>query len=330
MRPLEADALEQLQAGPTVLLWETEIRRILAGERAGAILRLGSASQYAESILSLSADRPLARTLFGEALRRVVESWEVSFLDGPELLANLLELLGVHTVSAAIPKVLLLARKLDAPTADVEKQAPSLKRLALHVLQRQFPGPLALPEFDEYVAVLRLNLAERSFCGYAATRLLALRVLRPASEEVREVLELNPMALREILPLYVNEAAGRFESFDDILALYRHCLLLEGKSGPKSPGMSTEADYLVLFRTVLGELGVDVEGDRIPVLRFHGAREALPILHEDHDLALYYQYNYEHLRVSSELKLSRLRAEAREEGGGELLPFFPSAPTAHN
>jgi hypothetical protein len=202
-----------LKTDPSADSWEIELRRVLRGERESDLLRLGSVDEYVDKILDLSVDRPVAEQSFQKALRRVVRTWQPENPESKEYFACLLDLIGAYTPDSpyAIPKVLYfldcLSRYGERLKSSSGYEAHSdLYRKALVVLEKYFPRALnhadgEFLDFKAYVSVLEKNLASQLYGGYAAARLIDLRVVEPKDQTIGSLIRENPDSQREIISL---------------------------------------------------------------------------------------------------------------------------------
>lgn len=199
----------RLKTEPDADMWQTELQRILDGEREGELLRLGSVEEYVDKILDLSRDHDVANESFREGLRRIVHSWQPENPAPKEYLACLLDLIGAYKPPFASKKVLFFLtqrgyRDSESNSSGGYGAYADLHLKALVALEKYFPSVLEHGDdesFTFYVAMLRRNLEDATYGGYVAARLIDLGLLKVDDPKIGALIKRDPDAQREILSL---------------------------------------------------------------------------------------------------------------------------------
>lgn len=201
-----------LKTNPSADAWEIELRRILHGERESDLIRLGSVDEYVDKILDLSVDRPLAEHSFNKALRRVVKTWQPENPESKEYFACLLDLISAYApADYATSKMLYFVDCLSRYGGCLKSSNgygahDDLYLKALVVLEKLFPRAASHTDeefagFKSYVSILKKNLENPLYAGYAAARLIDLSVLEPQDQRIAALIRVNPNSQREIISL---------------------------------------------------------------------------------------------------------------------------------
>ena len=192
-----------LRSNPTILGWDTEIRRILSGEREHAILHLGSGDEYVHTLLAQSLDPPLARSTFQAALENVIESWQPEVGDKPGGTRRLLELIAAFAPHHGFVRIMSRFDEGGFNKAVGRDGSPSLDLLALSALESYYPVPPAVPREDEafqaYVGLLWRFVERSDGAPYALLRLVVLNQLPLGLEEADRYLSTRPGTVATIV-----------------------------------------------------------------------------------------------------------------------------------
>lgn len=219
-----SEEIKYLTNSPSVVAWETEIGKVLLGQRDHMIIRLGGVQGYIEVLWARSLDEELARRTFLSALRNFVQEWQPSRPVREYYFATILDLIGAYTPSAGFVKVLGHIQKWEhfgLNSLDRNSLNHDLHLKALIALQNYFPIPPAFehdaPGFGPYVAVLRKHLKDPRYSSHALRRLIELEMLRLNDQDAVDAIRENVETIQELIPLLLNPS--RRESAPRDLAL---------------------------------------------------------------------------------------------------------------
>jgi hypothetical protein len=225
--------LAQLKSQPSVSLWEVEIRKILLGKRDHAVVRLGGAQEYIEVILEESEDEALAQTIFNEAMKNVIQSWQPARPESAAYFSFMLDIIGAYTPAEGFIKVLgfINSKKyfgINVITPDSRKEGKDLHMKALVVLQYYYPvAPPSQSDMDiafrQYLGVLREHLQNPKYNDYALRRLYELNAIDLQDEDVSSAIENEPSVINEIISI-ICKLRNRDRAQVDLSALYAHSL----------------------------------------------------------------------------------------------------------
>lgn len=238
--PHENDLFKEmnlLRTEPSVSRWEIELRRVLDGQREYALIRLVGVQEYIEVILRDSKDRSVAQTTFHEALRHIVQAWQPAKPESDAYVAIMLTLIGAYTPLPGFVKVLGFIQRWgrfreNQVSTDSTGARSDLHMKALVVLGNYYPVAPRVPEneaydFKTYVSVLREQLRDPRYSGYAAGRLIELEIFQLEAQEVQELIQRDPECLRELMPLLLNPNR-RSRIGWDVSQIYVTCLVVGG------------------------------------------------------------------------------------------------------
>ena len=207
----EEDSFIYLAAHPTVQSWKRKLYGLLAGEGNEQLSKLGI-EQYVRVVLAESKDK-CAEYGFTEALREVVQNWTPTAWETADRLNRILSLIAAFTPSVGFSKVLTYLERTENVKRSEERVSDEFKpvdlyKLGLMALAQYYPTP-PYHSYDDvgfsaYRALLERNLADPRYSGYAAVRLLELRVL-----------ELNSSRFASLLLTSDNVATAVFEMLLD-------------------------------------------------------------------------------------------------------------------
>jgi hypothetical protein len=240
--------------------WRVDLVRLLSGEREDSLERLGNVEEYIEVMIAEADDPSEARVAFETALEKVIETWQPSVLDEHINQSYVLELLNRYSLEIGREKVITFARDAKrslsrAPVEDLE-QMKDLYLSALVTLENYYENP---PEpnrrrwksYEIYVDLLKEDLASRDFHGYAFKRLIELNERSLSSDEIKNLIDLNPDSLVSLVQL-VMDPANKLATTGQLKEIYMLCL--EG-------GDELEKRFETAVATCGGKLG---RNDDIP------------------------------------------------------------------
>jgi hypothetical protein len=229
-----SEAKRLLKSQPSPELWEIELRRILNGDRESELLRFGSVEEYVDKIRDLTKDRVVGEQSFNQALRMIIKSWRPEEIESKEYFACLIDLIAAYLPAYGVPKVLYFLDCLADFQAELSSSGGYGANVDLYLntlvtLERYFPRPL-LGEDDEtlafksYLHILYKQLNDDAYSGYVASRLIDLGALSFDHEQIRDVIDNNPYALRELISLvFAPERSAWFSR--DFGSLLEHSLI---------------------------------------------------------------------------------------------------------
>lgn len=224
------DEIQELTNAPSDLLWSKELNRIVNGERAARIMRLGEASQLVQVIIDSSKDRELARKTFNEAFAELLREWSPSLTEDSYAQEAVLSLIAAYKPTNGFIKLSDYLRH-DGRFPSHYNPLASSSEIDLHLMAlaalrsyyRSAPPRKPDPGFKTYTGILRQHLATPVYCGYAATELLKLEILNTRSRSFLELIASTPACLEDIL-VYLLTPARRTYAPEDLRNVYAHCL----------------------------------------------------------------------------------------------------------
>lgn len=186
----ESDSFAHLALHPTINGWKRKLYALLAGERSETLSRLGI-EQYVRVLLAESKDKS-AEYCFSEALSEVIQNWNPVLLESANRLNRRLSLIAAFTPAVGFSKVLTHLEKSEDFKRSEERVADEyvpvdLYHKGLVALAQYYPTP-PFHSYDDlgfaaYRALLQRNLEDERYNGYAAVRLLELKVLDVRSSQ---------------------------------------------------------------------------------------------------------------------------------------------------
>lgn len=204
-------AFEQLRINPSTDLWETELNRILCGERDRVLENLGDAANYIEDVLAQSVDRPSSRRAFLKALEDFL--FQLSPDDmGPWIV----DIVQHYTPRTGFLRLVEMLRRIHSvvtapPIGALAFDGQDLRLRALHALERYYPidpqdeffTPQQSPStwqhqrnFRDYVEILVDHLRYPRYAAYATRILISLNAITPADDRLLQVFSANLELLR--------------------------------------------------------------------------------------------------------------------------------------
>lgn len=192
--------------------WQADLRRLISGGRGATLERLGGVEEYVEMNLEEADDRDAAKQAFDEALEKLVQTWRPSTLSEEDA-PLLLDLIRLYTPPGGFVKVVTFIQRLklfaDAPGGGDAAGGGDVFRNALGVLESYYGAAPPPPEdasaaYKTYLDLLREELLSPANSGYAARRLIELKVLEPKSEEIRRLIETSPLGVGDLVNLLLN------------------------------------------------------------------------------------------------------------------------------
>jgi hypothetical protein len=229
---MDGDTLEGPLDPNSIPQWGVDLRRLLTGEREDSLLRLGGVEEYIEVMLAEAEDIPVAQQAFTQALEQLIQTWHPSTLEDDLQVRRTLDLVSAYTPRGGFVKVIALMQGLKRIAKSNGQDAYSvdddLCLKAFVTLENYYPTAPKSPEdrsaaYQTYIELLREDLSNPAYCGYALKRLVELRVMELGSDEVEYLIETNPTNLVTLVGLILDPS--RYSKTQEELALvYNRCL----------------------------------------------------------------------------------------------------------
>ncbi len=228
----EHDTLEGPFDPNSTFDWGVDLRRLISGEREDTLLRLGGVEEYVEVMLAESENGPLAKQAFDDALEQLIQTWQPSTLDSDFRTAHILDLISACTPRGGFSKVISLVQSLkrfgQSEGEDAYSVDDDLYLKAFVTLENYYRSPPESPEdqsaaYQTYVDLLREDLRNPVYCGYALRRLVELRTIELGSDEVESLIEMNPGSLAALLGLIL-DPSRHSKSQQELSLVYSLCL----------------------------------------------------------------------------------------------------------
>ena len=190
-----AHSFMELALRPSVQAWKRKLYGLLAGESSEALSKLGI-EQYIRVLLAESKDRS-AQYCFSEAVAEVVQEWNSTVLESADRLSRILSLVAGFTPAVGFSKVLTHLERSENVKRSQERVSDEYDRVDLYkrgmlALAQYYPSP-PFHSYDDlgfaaYRSLLERNLEDERYSGYAAVRLLELKVLNFKSKQFAALL----------------------------------------------------------------------------------------------------------------------------------------------
>jgi hypothetical protein len=212
--------------------WGVDLRELLKGEREDSLQRLGGVEEYIEVMLAEARDGAVAKQAFDDALEQLVQTWQPSSLDSDFHLTHALDLVSAYTPRGGFVKVIALIQSISRLTMRESKDAYSIDDdiylKAFVALENYYRAAPKSPEdqssgYQTYIDLLKGNLSNPLYCGYALRRLVELKVFELGSKEVESLIEMNPGSLAALVALMI-DPSRRSRSEEELSMVYSLCL----------------------------------------------------------------------------------------------------------
>lgn len=210
----DENSFSYLAAHPTVEGWKRRLYSLIAGESSETLSRLGSIEQYIRVLLAQSKDR-IAEYCFRDALSQTVQEWTPTFLEPADRLHSMLSLIAAFSPSVGFIKVLDYlnntedAKRTEEQVSD-QPGTVDLYKKGLVALAQYYPAPPphSVNDFGflSYQELLNKNLTDDRYSGYAAIRLLQLKVLYIKSQPFTTLFFGSDTAASEVFRYLLNSA----------------------------------------------------------------------------------------------------------------------------
>jgi len=210
---LPEDSFIYLAAHPTVDSWKRKLYGLLAGESNEQLSKLGI-EQYIRVVLAESKDKS-AEYCFTEALGQVIQNWTPTVWETADRLDKILSLIAAFTPAVGFSKVLTHLEKTENVKRSEERVSDEHKPVDLYkrglmALAQYYPTP-PYHSYDDggfaaYRGLLERNLADQRYCGYAAVRLLELKVLDLKSDQFKLLLLTSDTAATAVFEMLLDLA----------------------------------------------------------------------------------------------------------------------------
>lgn len=213
-RQPEENSFSYLAAHPTVEGWKRRLYALIAGESSETLSRLGSIEQYIRVLLAQSKDR-IAEYCFRDALSQTVQEWTPAFMEPADRLHSMLSLIAAFSPSVGFIKVLDYlnntedAKRTNEQVSD-QPGTVDLYKKGLVALAQYYPAPPPHSATDfgflSYQEILNKNLTDDRYAGYAAVKLLQLKVLDIKSEPFSTLFFASDTAASEVFRYLLDSA----------------------------------------------------------------------------------------------------------------------------
>jgi hypothetical protein len=210
---LTEESFIYLAAHPTVKSWKRKLYGLLAGESNELLSKLGI-EQYVRVLLAESKDK-FAEYCFTEALGEVIQNWTPTVWETADRLNRILSLIAAFTPAVGFSKVLTHLERTENVKRSEERVSDEHKpvdlyKLGLLALAQYYPTP-PYHSYDDvgfaaYRALLERNLADQRYSGYAAIRLLELKVLDLKSSQFASLLLTSDDAANAVFEMLLDSA----------------------------------------------------------------------------------------------------------------------------
>ena len=256
-----------LASHPTIQGWKRKLYSLFAGESNETLFRLGSIEQYIRVLLAESKDR-VADYCFREALSQIIQEWNPTVLEPANRLNNILSVVAAFTPAVGFTKILNYLDKSENVKRSGERVSDEydlvdLYKKGLIALAQYYPTPPSHSYQDfgflAYKQLLERNLKDERYSGYAAVRLLQLKVLDIKSEEFSSLFFSSANAGIEVFRYLIDladepgERQSVGEKLGDILLVCAQADNLEKFKALAllhNAHFNPEGDYQVFFPTL--------------------------------------------------------------------------------
>ena len=264
---LDENSFSYLAEHPTVEGWKRRLYSLISGESTETLFRLGSVEQYVRVLLAESKDS-VAEYCFRDALSQIVQEWNPSLLESADRLHCMFSLVAAFTPSVGFTKVLdYLNSTEDAKRYDERVSTRSnpvdLYKKGLVALAQYYPAPPPYSSNDfgflRYKELLERNLTDERYSGYAAIRLIQLKVLEIKSDSFSRLFFSSDKAANEAFEYLIDlahEPAQRQsaeEKLGDILVICAKADRLDkfkALASQHKARFDPEGDYQIFFPTL--------------------------------------------------------------------------------
>lgn len=228
-------------AGAAPRDWETELRRVMLGERETEIDHARNAADYLEGLLSQSSDQAASRTYFLDALDRLLSTWTPDEKTSSRSVSHLLDIIAKYTPPTGWPKLVrLLSRRAEPAEGTGTALTAELRQSGLRALaaypeatygvagQLRDKAVIAYDEFGDvsraaYRQLLWSHLSLPECALYAARALLDSQLVNLQREEIASMILAGPLVIRGVL-LWLFEAPGEGTALVYFPSIYSACL----------------------------------------------------------------------------------------------------------
>lgn len=273
---IDENSFSYLAAHPTVQGWKRKLYSLFAGESNETLSRLGSIEQYIRVLLAESEDRG-AEYCFRDALSQIIQEWTPTLVEPADRLNNILSVVAAFTPTVGFTKILNHLDKSENVKRGGERVSGQYELVDLYkkgmvALAQYYPSPPSHSHNDygflAYRELLERNLEDERYSGYAAVRLLRLKVLDIKSERFSSLFFSSENAGVEVFRHLINladepgERQSVGEKLGDILVIcaqadnlekFRDLALLHDAL------FNPEGDYQVFFPTLTLADGTVIE-----------------------------------------------------------------------
>jgi hypothetical protein len=294
----ETSRLRDLYNAHDLLYWKIELHELLHGERASEIIQTrGSAADYLKTRFSLP-NETIDRYFCMEALNEFLKETSLPLLS-PSALNHLLDLIAEFQPRNGFSSIVTCLRmegKVESSFIPVGGAvAFDLHQKTLETLGTYFEVAhinYGDPAFLTYVEILRQQILDPKYRGYAAFELLKLEVLQPDSKEFKLLVTQYPDSLNVIL-LSLSMYASNGYGHGDIRKLFYVCLdsgkevfnkfldAIKSSGGTLEPTEQENPLYL----------GQTIETPTLSLRLFEGTIISINL--EEKQVNLYSRYRYE-------------------------------------
>lgn len=266
-RPDES-SFSYLMEHPTVQGWKRRLYALIAGESSETLSKLGSIEQYIRVLLAESKENRGAEYCFREALSQIIQEWTPTVLEPANRLNNYLSLIAAFTPSVGFTKVLDYMEKMEDFTRIDEgipgqQDAIDLHKKGLIALAQYYRTPPAHSQSDfgflAYKELLERNLRNDRDTGYAAVRLLQLKVLDVKSQPFASLFLSSDKVAKEVFQ-YLLDAADEPRQMQTVQEKLGDLLVICAKADDldrfrrlaeiNEAVFSPEGDYQIFFPTL--------------------------------------------------------------------------------
>lgn len=212
--------------------WGVDLRRLITGERENTLQRLGGVEEYVEVMLAEAEDDASAGQAFNDAFEQLVQTWQPSTLDSDFHITHMLDLVSAYTPRGGFVKVISLVQGLKrfgkSDGGDAYSIDDDVYLKAFVAMENYYKAAPKAPEdqspaYQTYVDLLREDLSNPVYVGYALKRLVELRVMELGSEEVEALIETNPGSLAALLGLII-DPSRKSKTQEELRLIYSLCL----------------------------------------------------------------------------------------------------------
>lgn len=272
----DENTFSYLAAHPTVEGWKRRMYSLINGESSETLSRLGSVEQYIRVLLAQSKDR-VAEYCFRDALSQIVQEWVPSLLESADRMATMFSLIAAFSPSVGFTKVLDYlnstedAKRTNEHVSDQSRPVDLYKK-GLVALAQYYPTPPPHSSSDYgflmYKELLEKNLNDERYSGYAAVRLLQLKVLDIKSPPFTKLFFSSDNAASEVFAYLIDSAEDTVqrqsaqEKLGDILVICAKADKLESfyaLAKRHKAAFNPEGDYQIFYPTLTLASGLVLE-----------------------------------------------------------------------